>query len=210
MIGIYKITSPTGRVYIGQSIDTDRRFRFYNQPCCNCKGQPLLYRSLKKYGANAHTFEVIEECEFEQLNVRERYWQEFYNVLEGGLNCYLTETNTLPKRHSEETKKKISKSNMNKIVSDETRLKQSVTKKANSLGNRNNFFGKQHSSEFKRDRSIKRTGGGNPNAKIVVNLETGIFYDCAKDAVKTTNFKYDVFKNWLSGKYSNKTSFRYV
>ena len=29
MIGIYKITSPIGRIYIGQSIDVERRFKNY-------------------------------------------------------------------------------------------------------------------------------------------------------------------------------------
>ena len=29
MIGIYKITSPSGKVYIGQSIDIERRWKKY-------------------------------------------------------------------------------------------------------------------------------------------------------------------------------------
>ena len=38
--------------------------------------------------------EVIEECEIGQLNERERYYQEFYNVLSvNGLNCQLVKTN---------------------------------------------------------------------------------------------------------------------
>ena len=30
--GIYKITSPTGRIYIGQSKNIKQRFRDYNKP----------------------------------------------------------------------------------------------------------------------------------------------------------------------------------
>ncbi len=31
MIGIYKITNPEGKIYIGQSIDIDRRFKEYKR-----------------------------------------------------------------------------------------------------------------------------------------------------------------------------------
>ncbi len=87
MVGIYKIESPTGKVYIGQAVDVERRKRTYSK--LKCTGQPKLYSSLKKHGFDSHIFEVVEECLEEHLNVRERYWQDFYNVLEFGLN-YLT------------------------------------------------------------------------------------------------------------------------
>jgi group I intron endonuclease len=208
MIGIYKITSPNGRIYIGQSIDIERRFRFYKQ--MNCKNQPILYSSLKKYGVDTHIFEVIETCDESVLDTRERYWQEHYNVLNGGLNCNLTETSDKPKRHSEETKRKISESNKGKVFSDESKQKMSQTKKKTSLGKGNTFYGKKHSDEFKQYRSEVRSNGGNPNAKIVLNLENGIFYECAKDAAYVSNNNYNNFKGWLSGLYRNKTSFTYV
>ena len=50
MIGIYKITSPTGRIYIGQSIDIEKRIIKYQN--IKCKSQRLLYNSLFKYGFN--------------------------------------------------------------------------------------------------------------------------------------------------------------
>ena len=128
-IGIYKITSPTNRIYIGQSIDIDRRFRFYKN--LNCKTQPVLFRSFQKYGVINHTFEIIELCDFEFLNIKERYWQEFYNVLNGGLNCNLVATDVLPKKHSQETKDKISNSNKGKKISLESKIKMSKTKKRN-------------------------------------------------------------------------------
>ena len=140
MIGIYKITSPTGRIYIGQSIDIDRRFRFYRN--MNCKHQPVLFASFNKHGVGTHSFEIIEECIEEVLDTRERYWQEFYDVLNGGLNCNLTETNDKTKRQSEETKKKISESSKGKIFSNESRQKMSETKKKTTLGKNNSFYGK--------------------------------------------------------------------
>lgn len=86
MIGIYKITSPSGRIYIGQSVDLENRQKVYSK--LKCKLQIRLYSSLLKYGWVNHKFEIIEECSVEIINDRERYWQEFYNVLgKKGLNC---------------------------------------------------------------------------------------------------------------------------
>lgn len=109
MIGIYKITSPSERIYIGQSTNIEKRKSNYEK--LKCKGQPLLYRSIAKYGFSAHIFEVVEECATEDLNVRERHWQDLYNVIEvGGLNCKLTATNELKQVHSQKTLEKMSTS----------------------------------------------------------------------------------------------------
>lgn len=102
MIGIYKITNPKGRVYIGQSINIEKRSKIYKKE--DCRGQPKLHGSLVKYGFSQHNFEVIEECTTEELNVRERYWQDFYEVLsEKGLNCMLTETAEAKQVRSQES-----------------------------------------------------------------------------------------------------------
>lgn len=108
MIGIYKITNPKGRIYIGQSTNIESRKKQYSR-LDNCKQQVRLYRSLVKYGFSNHIFEIIEECTVEELNIRERYWQDFYNVLEGGLNLRLTETLDRSGKLSKETKEKMSK-----------------------------------------------------------------------------------------------------
>lgn len=208
MIGIYKITSPSGRIYIGQSIDIERRFSFYQ--ILNCKQQPILYASLKKYGVDNHKFEVIEECLENLLDTKERFWQNHYDVLNGGLNCVLTNTNEETKRLSKETREKIAKSNTGKKFSEDHRKNLSETKKKTTLGENNSFYGKTHSKEYKEYRSKIRSNGGNPKAKLVINLETGIVYDCAKDAAKTINVNYNTFKAWLSGKYPNKSSFVYL
>lgn len=110
-IGIYKITSPTNRVYIGQSINIEKRWKGYKY-IINLKGQPKLLRSFQKYGYINHTFEIIEECSLEQLNERETYWKLYYlekfnNNLKQVLFHELYDLGGGPK--SEETKLKISK-----------------------------------------------------------------------------------------------------
>jgi group I intron endonuclease len=76
IIGIYKIKSPSSKIYIGQSIDIYRRWKFYS--FFNCKNQPHLYNSLKKYGFENHIFEIIEECHIIQLDERETYWKKYF------------------------------------------------------------------------------------------------------------------------------------
>lgn len=106
MIGIYKITIPTGRVYIGQSENIKRRFKQY-KGLHNCKEQPRLFNSFKKYGVENHIFKIIEICDFDELNKKERYWQEYYDVIgKNGLNCQLTNTNDKKIKVSDYTKAK--------------------------------------------------------------------------------------------------------
>lgn len=136
IVGVYKITSPSEKIYIGQSTNIYLRWErdYYT---LQCKDQPKLYNSLKKYGPENHKFEIIEECSLEQLNERERYWQDIYNVLsKNGLNLLLTSTNDKSGKHSNDTINKMksywseyykSNSGHNKGIkqSEETRLKKS-------------------------------------------------------------------------------------
>lgn len=93
--GIYKITSPTEKIYIGQSINIISRWAFYKT--LNCKHQSLLFYSLKKHGAKNHRFEIIHQCHKDELNKLERHYIKLYDTFNskhglnldsgGGLEC---------------------------------------------------------------------------------------------------------------------------
>ena len=138
MIGIYKITSPTDRVYIGQSVDIEYRWNDYKKK--DSKSQIRLNRSFLKHGVENHIFEVIEECDVELLSVRERFWQDYYNVINGGLNCRLTTTKDKTGYFSEESKLKMSESAKKKVRTDDHQAKLT---KANSRP----MLGRKHSKE---------------------------------------------------------------
>ena len=55
---IYKITSPSEKIYVGQTINLESRLRIYKNLAC--KNQLRLYRSLVKYGWETHKFEILE------------------------------------------------------------------------------------------------------------------------------------------------------
>lgn len=125
MIGIYKITNPKGKIYIGQSIDIKKRWLIYEKKYN--KNQVKLYNSFLKYGIDNHIFEVVEECLIEELNDKEIYWGNFYNVLEDGLNLKIGNGKGIL---SDEIKQKIGKSNskpkpegFNVKMSEETKKK---------------------------------------------------------------------------------------
>lgn len=126
MIGIYKITSPTGKMYIGQSIAIEKRLHAYKN--LMCRNQVKLYNSLTKYGTDSHVFEVVEECSVEELNSRERYWQEHYNVVSSGLNCRMTASDDKSGYLSEDTKAKISTyyKNLYQTVEGKEKIKQRI------------------------------------------------------------------------------------
>lgn len=95
MIGIYKITSPKGKVYIGQSRNIKKRISFYKRFNDRLKPQYRLYASFCRYGVKSHIFEIIQTCDIEDLLILERFWQDYYNVLGSkGLNLVLTPTPT--------------------------------------------------------------------------------------------------------------------
>lgn len=141
--GIYKILSPSGKVYIGQSINIYKRWLYVYKNSKLTNKQPKLYNSLSKYGWDAHKKEILEECSIEQLDERETYWKQYYlDQVEGDWNkvlfCDLYDQGSGPR--SEETKQKISKSQLGnnyrlgKLLSNESKMKISNSKKGQKYG----------------------------------------------------------------------------
>ena len=124
MIGIYKITSPSGKIYIGQTTNYSKRYNAYKNH--KCKLQPKLFASIEKYGFINHTIEILKECQIEDLNYYERYYQEYYESVLNGLNLRYTATTDKSGFMSEETKKKMSDSGKGKIITEEWRKNLSI------------------------------------------------------------------------------------
>lgn len=84
--GIYKITSPSGKIYIGQAFDIENRWSRYRS--LNCRAQVHLYNSLKKHGSENHLFEILCECTEGELNEKENYYITLFDSFNSkhGLN----------------------------------------------------------------------------------------------------------------------------
>jgi group I intron endonuclease len=129
MVGIYKITNPIGKIYIGKSIEIENRIGSYKY-VGRRKNQPKINNSIVKYGIENHIFEIIEECSLENLNIREIFWVDFYKSVKTGLNC---SGGGEGGPRSLETKIQISHSLLGKKATTETRQKMSTSKINHSM-----------------------------------------------------------------------------
>ena len=162
MIGIYKITSPSNKIYIGQTTNYSKRHNAYKNH--KCKLQPKLFASIEKYGFINHTIEIIKECQVEDLNYYERYYQEYYESVLNGLNLRYTATTDKSGFMSEESKKKMSDSGKGKIITEEWRKNLSIA-----------GIGRRHTEEEKQKISQAHKGkkkSAEHIAKIQATLKT--------------------------------------
>lgn len=281
MIGIYKITSPSDKVYIGQSVNIKKRTSRYK--IADCKNQVKLYHSLKKYGFESHKFEILCECKELELNEKERFYQELYNsTSENGLNLRLTTTKDKSGKLSDETKLKMSLSHKGKECSEkekirlrtmnigrkdslETRLKKSLgnmgrqspilNKKASeetkqkmrenacrfwlgkqrdsetnckiseklkgrklskevkekmSINNSKYWLGKKLSKEHKEKLSLKKIGCKSNSCRILIDINTGVFYESIEEASLLYGIKRSTLVMQLRGYNKHKTNLRYA
>lgn len=87
--GIYKITClKTGEIYIGKSTDIKSRWQQHCKTAFNCGtiASSLLHTKMKQYGIENFTFELMERVPKDQLSEREKFYIQFYQTKEVGLN----------------------------------------------------------------------------------------------------------------------------
>lgn len=206
---IYRIVSPSGKVYIGQSFSLkDRVYRYSN---LKCKNQRRLYSSLLKYGWHSHFFSIVCSGSYypEHLNKLEQDFIAHYKSNVVGLN--ISSGGNLNSYHSQETKAKMSESgkirseahraairkqNKERIFSDDTRKKMSLSAKAKIVT-------QQHRDNIKKNHV-------NTLAKLVLDLETGIYYDNGNLASIAKGINRHTLKNMLNGNKRNKTQLIYA
>lgn len=231
MICIYKITSPSGKIYIGSTSNFKDRIKHYKS--LDCKAQRKLYFSFKKHGFANHLIEILEECTSENLLERERHYGELYNSTGGnGLNLALpgygevkclTSPETIEKmkasqkkennnffgrKHTPETIEKLKRAHANK--SKETLLRMRLAqlgKKAPievRLKMADSQRGRKHSKETKEKMRF------NKNLKFVLCTQTGIFYNGAREAADALDINPKTLRNRLNGQRRNNTGFIYT
>lgn len=118
---IYKLTSPSNKVYIGQSINIKSRHASYKAK--GCKAQTKLYHAILKYGFENFQVEILFSIEFvdgfaDILNKMEVYYIKQFDSVSNGYNCRSGGGNS---RHSQESieRMRVAKS----VTSEETRTK---------------------------------------------------------------------------------------
>lgn len=188
--GIYKITSPSNKIYIGQSINVERRMRGY-RGTNGSKEQRHLKASLLKYGWQKHIFEILQQCEESELNTLEKYYVDLFqsfntrhgmNLKDGGGNKVRLSDDTKRKisislkghKHSDETRKKISSAQKGMIskkrgvpLSDEQKRKLSISLKGRIISEATRKkisatnTGRKSSADFRKKMSVIMVGNKN-------------------------------------------------
>jgi len=202
-IGVYKITNPKNKVYIGSSKDIDKRFNSYKK--LKCKSQTRIYASLLKYGVESHNFSILIECNIDELFEYEHLYSLHYNSLGvNGLNCEIPNFKDIKGEFSQETKNRMRDAKLGKKLSKESVIKR--TEKQLGLKR-----GESTKIKMRKPKSIDhRNNISIGKAKIVLNLETGIYYYGTNDASKSCHIKKDTLKAQLNGRNSNRTRFIYA
>lgn len=195
--GIYKWTSPSGRVYVGQSKQLTQRKEWYNSNGINYASMPKLKRSFKKYGVENHIYEIIEYCPLDKLDEREIYWGLYHNTLEEGLNCKLGEQNSI---FSEETKSKMSKAKQGFKLSPESEVKrQASLRKVWDEKNRIREEKKKNKPKYVPTKEHKKNLSKSKLGKSIHTQES-------KQKLREYGKKRNLNKLWEANKKSNSKS----
>lgn len=221
MACVYKITSPTNRVYVGSTSNVTRRWRSYKR--LKCEAQRKLYSSFLKHGVDKHKFEIITECELDNMLQIETHWGLFYNVLdkEAGLNLRLPKDGEVYGGFSKERvcagdfKKGQVPWNKGIACTEEMKRRISLKKKGTKTWNKGKNFSdvakdNMSKSHKKRFSQIGISPYLSHNSKIILCFNTGVYYYSSVDASKHVGISRSGLNNILDGKVINKTSLKYV
>ena len=201
--GIYKISSPSGKCYIGSAVSFRRRWKNHLSDLRKGKHHsPALQSAYMKYGEAFIKFEKIALCMITDLITIE---QRFIDKFHPEYNCSPTAGSTLGTTVSEETRQKISLANKGKVHSPETIARVSAANRGRkrseefckNLGDRKRGSAIPQETRAKISESLR--GERNPNfgksltsdhqerllagiRKAVLCVETGIIFQSGKDA----------------------------
>jgi group I intron endonuclease len=184
IIGIYKITSHSGKIY----------------------------NSINKHGWDNHHHEIIEECTLDKLNERETYWKQYYIDQYGWsemLFCELYDKGSGPRseevknkirnkrigtKHSDETKKYLSEVNLGRKHSEYTKNKISESKKGKTY-NITNFSKCISINQYSKSGEFIKYWNSISKAGKELSIDIGSITQCCKQRLKTAGgfiWKYKI------------------
>ena len=228
---IYKITSPSGKIYIGQTLNIKKRINSYKSNSCN--RQFKLYNSLIKYSWNNHIIEIIEDCDYNIIDEKEIYWIEYYDSYNNGLNLTIGGKGKNGMTYS--NKKNISKANKGKIAwnkgltgiySKETLEKISQKSKGKIPWNKGlkdvyseeTLFKISNSRKGKpgywkgktiNEEQRKKISNSTKNKIRIMCIETGIIFESIREASEILGIGYSALKKHLSGNTKSSGGFTF-
>jgi hypothetical protein len=173
---------------------------------------------------------ILDNLTWEEACEKEIEFIKLYGRLDNstGILCNLTSggDGSVGVKVSDETKKKLSKlfSGVNNPMYGKKLSKESIEKmvaKKKGIASWNKGKKGIYSDEILKKMSDCKKGcvawnkgmknvNGKGMAKLVMDFNTGIFYESAKEASIAIGFKHSTLKSKLNGSNKNETSYRYV
>jgi DNA-directed RNA polymerase specialized sigma24 family protein len=117
--GIYKLISPNNKIYVGQSINIEKRWIDHKRRAKkkSTRHSFKLYNSVRKYGWENFIKEIAEICTPERLNDREIYYIDLCDSLNSGLNGRSGGNSNW--KTTQDTKNKLRSCNLGKYNGDQ-------------------------------------------------------------------------------------------
>lgn len=219
---IYKITNLiNNKIYIGKTIKN------INNPKYLGSGT-VIKKAVSKYGVEAFTKEIIEECEESVLNEREKYWIEYFNTLDSSIGYNIAiggEGGNLGEIVNDIIRKNIprgvdhhlygkvniyrkGKPSWNKgkqgVYSEETLQKMKGPKseehkKNLSLSKKNKPLSQKHKDSLSK---VSKRGDNNRAITLMVYLDNGheLSFSCITDFIEQFNLSWYKYNQLLLGK----------
>jgi len=128
---VYRIIeTTTGKFYIGSTANTQTRWAWHRTTLHRgTHHSKHLQRAWNKYGADAFRFESVEDCtncDDAQLLAREQAWLDKTECWRRAFGFNISKSADAPwrgRKHSTETRAKMSKTRQGRVVSEETKRK---------------------------------------------------------------------------------------
>lgn len=194
ILGIYKLYwEESGYFYIGQSINVQNRFNRHRHLMKEGKNKSGFIQNIyNKHGFPE--FIILEECSYDDLNNREQHYLDLHFDDEKCCNLNKNAISSKGYKYSEETKQRM-------------RILKANTYKR---GKDNPCYGRKASLEVRKKMSEAHKGSKSIQSKIVLDTNTGVYYDCLKDLTDLYNLSHNNMARYLRGIRKNKTQFIYA
>ena len=201
-VGIYKITSPSGKVYIGQSWDIEKRLKVYKN--IDCKGQRKLHNSLLKYGYLNHKIEIVHQLPIDvEQDILDNYEILYiFQYSSVGIDLLNIKLGGRGGKNSEETKKILSdkfsqehyklyfssimkgrKNSLGRKISEQHKLKISAANKNKPKTEKQRIVAKNRM--MGNTLGYGKTGANSNTGRKVTCLDNGITYDTIRIAANS-------------------------